>query len=141
MPKEISFKAMFVEAESVDEQAMGMAALLTMLRNRWPESPFSSRALARLIDPDANPSENSLDPPLSAEDRQWGRRLQLVLERAARQTMKSPIKAGTVSWALKKLQDNPTMTDAGTMTLKYTPDHEGATCRVELSKGAPDASQ
>ena len=54
MPKEISFKAMFVEAEKVDEQAMGMAALLTMLRNRWQESPFSSRALARLIDPDAN---------------------------------------------------------------------------------------
>jgi hypothetical protein len=111
-PNPISFRSIFIDSESAGEELVGLAALLTELRRKWP-GPFQARDVAAYFAPDSCPPTDEAQAIQSALERACGKLLH-------------KISATKVSWALKAVINSPTQTDGGLLELKCSSDRRVA---------------
>jgi hypothetical protein len=104
-PTLVSFKNLFAVGEERDEENVGLAELLRLLRAKWGESSFKAGDLARYLE-----TEN--EPPS-----QDAREMHTVLERADDKPLR-PVTSTTVSWRLKKLANAPVRVGDETLILR-----------------------
>jgi hypothetical protein len=107
-PKPISFRDLFLAGDADDEQSVGLAIVLDVLRRLWPDGFKSAdvASYAGLAEEGAIAFKSALEQPSGS-----------LLK-----TVSSP----TVAWRLKGLVDAPVFAGDTTLVLRRMGGHEGA---------------
>jgi hypothetical protein len=116
----VSFQAMFEKVETDDEETIGAAEVLSILRAQFPPHGATSAVIADQL----RMLGDFLDDP-------WRERLRTGLEQLTGKMM-PVVSATTVTLRLKTLVDAPVRVGAETLVLRYQSHHEGGGFKVEV---------
>jgi hypothetical protein len=112
-PRKISFRTLFLDGETDEEQTSSLAIVLDVLREKWP-SGCSARAIAAYA---GAATEDAIE-------------FKTALEQASGKAIRV-VTATVMTWRLKALLDAPVRMADGVFVLRYVAGHEGGTFRVE----------
>jgi hypothetical protein len=112
-PIQVRFRDLFMAGETEDEQAMALAALVQIVRTKWPTGCTAQQAAAYA----------------GAAD-EGGIAFRTVIEQATQQPLRV-VSAPSLTWRLKSLADAPVPVDGAILVLRYRRDHRGAMILVE----------
>jgi len=107
-PKPINFRDLFLAGDADDEQSVGLAVVLDVLRRRWPDG-FKAADVAGYA---ALAEEGSIA-------------FKSALEQASGSFLKT-VSSPTIAWRLKGIVDAPVVVDDKMLVLRRMAGHEGA---------------
>jgi hypothetical protein len=107
----VDFATLFAEKEAIAEDVLGLAGLLSIFRDRWPDGCTSSQLEAALTGDDMLKS----DPD----------KLKTAIEQAAGKRLRD-ITRRTLTWMLKPLVGTPAKLDDGVFALRFDANKEDA---------------
>jgi hypothetical protein len=112
-PSAINFRTIILSAEADEEHTGSLATVLEVILNKWPNGCQASdiAAFAGLAD-------------VAAIE------FKAALEAASEKAIKV-VTATTVTWRLKALRDGPVQLSHGVYVLRFLPNHQGGTWKVE----------
>jgi len=123
-PHTIGFKTMFLDSEDDEEQTSSLAAVLDLLRRKWPDaSPFQASDVVKSI---FRASESAIygtaaAETLASEAATFKANLELAVGRAI-----PTVSAPAVNWRLQAIKDTPAIVDRHSLVLRYIkPNRDG----------------
>jgi hypothetical protein len=110
----VEFRKEFLDGEAEDEQVNAIENVLDSLKRRYGPASFQGRQVANYAGGD--------DPEAIS--------FKASLEMAANKAL-PVISAPAITWRLKAIKDRPVKVGDKTLVLRFMPDHEGGSFRVE----------